>query len=175
MKKLNLYIFAIVIGIFILNVQSVQGTQGITIHYDASTKPNDSSLQSTFSTAVLGGTNWITQGGELTMTTVYRSGIWFGKTSYHDPVPWKIADSSEGNFVSVRSKLGSNSGEWTCHLFDGIYYAQFYFLENGVKIMNPLYSLVINLDPTQYHNYSFEFLLSKRGNLDLIGKGAYWK
>ena len=81
----------------------------VTISYDASVPPDDSSLQTTFSTFVGGGTSWASSGGELTMTTAHKAPIWFGNHDTVDPVSWNLADNALGNALSVRARLCSGS------------------------------------------------------------------
>ncbi|MGA1865406.1 MAG: hypothetical protein ACMUHX_10115, partial [bacterium] len=120
-------------------------------HYDASITPDHPSLQDIFSTGVLSGTSWSAAGGELTLTTGYGTGIWFGNYSaYGDPVPWQIADPAEGNFFSIRARLTPGSGEWSFYCHDGVYSGSFYILENSVRCSGGLIDINVN----QYHDYS---------------------
>ncbi len=133
----------------------VQGS--VTISYDGSVTPDDSSLQAIFSTFVGGGTSWSTSAGKVAMTTAYGTGIWFGNDAAKDPVPWELADNSLGNAISVVARLAPASKEWSISLRDGTYaalarlmqgYIQFYTGPSGSDHYD------YTLDTTAYHEYS---------------------
>ncbi len=119
-------------------------------YYEASVVPDHSSLQNIFSTIVQSGTNWSASEGILTLSTTYMKGLWFGNNPDYDAVPWDIGDYNEGNMVSIRSKLGENSGEWQFYLYDGNYVSGYYFLEDSVEIIG--YG-IYEIDTSEYHDY----------------------
>jgi hypothetical protein len=135
-------------------VLMAQTAQGVIIEYHADVEPDDSSLQQVFSTHVGSGTSWSASGGELTMTTAPLNGVWFGNHASNDPVPWQIADSSEGNFVSIRARLEENSGEWGLQLMDGSHIGELALLEGEVLYFTPLGEPSYAIDTTEYHVYS---------------------
>lgn len=132
----NICLAVLVFGLLMFQAVGITGAAPFYHHYDASVVPDDSSLQEVFSTNVTTpGANWIAAGGELTLTTSHGNGVWFGNHNPdYDLVPWDIADSSEGNFVSVRARLGADSGEWSFYLQDGSFSASYYFLPGMVAI-----------------------------------------
>ena len=150
--RTNLHVFLIIAGILILSVQSAQG---ILIDYDATVTPDHSSLQDVFSTNKGGNTNWSASGGELTITTATLQVIWFGNHPTHDMVPWEIADNSEGNFISMQTRLATNSGEWNCYLHDGSYSARFELMEDRVTFYHSSGTVTKTIDTQAYHFYSF--------------------
>jgi len=129
--------------------------------YDGSVVPDDLSMQNIFSTQVFGGANWNASGGELTITTVQgkNAAAWFGNHNPdYDTVPWDMADSDQGNFVSIRSKLGANSGEWNFYISDGSFGASYLFMP-GEVIIGGYGNYTI--DTTMYHNYAIQLVGGK--------------
>ena len=112
-------------------------------------------LQDDFSTRVMPGTSWSVTGGELTIVTAYQAGAWFGNHPFYDTVPWEIADNSSGNFLSVRAKLGQDSGEWDIYLNDMSYTGHFKLRDVGtVRYRSGIGYLDYTIDTTAYHDYS---------------------
>ena len=127
-------------------------------HYDASVTPDASSLQNVFSTNVMSGTNWSASGGELTMTTAYGAGLWFGNTTYFDSVPWQLGNNSEGNSVSLTAKLLPNSAEWEAYVHDGSYMAHMMFNPDELRFNHSGEYSTYALDTLVFHTYSFSLV-----------------
>jgi hypothetical protein len=138
---------------------------GAMYHYDASVTPDDPSMQAIWSTAVLDGTSWSVSNGELAMTTAPLSGLWFGNLQAVDPVPWSLANDSEGNFAQIHAKLGPNSGEWNFYIDDGQYTSSFYLLSGGVQLGTAGGSVTVTLDTQAYHTYGVQLI---------NGQATYW-
>jgi len=126
-----------------------------TIHYSADVVPDHSSLQNVFSTHMTPGPSWSVSAGELTLTTTHPATIWFGNHSEVDPVPWDLADSSEGNFLSVRAKLAPSSSNWQLNIYDGNYRSNLRLAPDYLAYFTLAgYGNSYPIDTSEYHVYS---------------------
>lgn len=125
----------------------------IVIDYDASVPPNAQSPDP-LSFIVFSGTNYQINNGELTMTTAYSRGIWFGNGN-HSPgntVPWQVGTASEGNYLKLRAKLTPGSTEWSMYLLDRTYSVGFYLLADELRWSTPGGGSM-PFDPTSFHTF----------------------
>ncbi|QDU34876.1 hypothetical protein KS4_29520 [Poriferisphaera corsica] len=145
---------------------SATPVNAIYIDYDASVMPNNHT--DPFSYVEFSSTSGSVSGGELTLTTAPAEGIWFGK--YNHPsfaVPWNLAPSSDGNYLSVTAKLAPLATEWSMYFYDGAHFAGLGLIDNHTieitKYHTPTGNLetqLIAVDTTEYHQYE---LLLKDG------------
>lgn len=146
---------AIAFALFGLAIQDAAAS--FSYDYDASTIPDDPSLQNVFSTFTPSGTGWSTSGGQLTITTTALKAVDFGNAPY-DPVPWNLGDSTEGNFLSVRSRLGNNSQDWYVYLSDGVNEAYMNFFSGQTLYGHSTGVDTYMLDGTAFHWYTISLL-----------------
>ena len=134
----------------------VDTTFGEIIDYDCDVVPDHATLQDVFSTQVSSGASWTSNNSELTMTTVSGEDVvWFGNHLTQDPVPWDLANNSDGNTVSMRSKWTASSTNWNLFLSDDAYFAQIYMSDDAtIKLAKDGGFDSIAVDATTYHTYS---------------------
>ena len=142
------------------------------IRFDGDGTPDGSKYGASWSTVVFSGTNWSSNGSELSITTAPSRGIWFGWANYVGDTPaWSISDNLTGNHVSIRARLGASSGEWETYITDTSgYHTSINFNDAGSvswfwNDATGLQSVTIAIDTTEYHTYE---LLMKQGLVTFI-------
>ena len=148
--------------------------RGITIDYDASVPPDHSTLRTTFETQKDGGggPSWTAQNGELTITTVSHAAIWFGNHPALGTVPWDVADSSDGNYASLRAKLAPNSTKWSFRFGDGSHIASLTSDNGSATYYRDTGSVSHSIDNSVYHTYSL-FLVNGQVTYRIDGTPIY--
>lgn len=136
---------AVVIGL-------AASTQAIVIDYDGSVPP-DALTPDPLSFIVFSGTGYQINNGELTLTTAYNRGIWFGNGNHTGTynVPWQVGTASEGNYLRLRAKLTPGSTEWSMYLYDRTYSVGFGFYNDELTWGHAGGGGSMPFDPTAYH------------------------
>jgi hypothetical protein len=126
--------------------------QAIVIDYDGSVPPNALS-PNPLSFIIFSGTSYQISNGELTLSTAYNRGIWFGNGNHTGTynVPWQVGTASEGNYLRLRAKLTPGSTEWSMYLYDRTYSVGFGINDNELTWGHANGGGSMPFDPTAYH------------------------
>jgi hypothetical protein len=125
-------------------------------------------------------TSWSSNGDVLAMNTYYpNQGIWFGRTSgYSDPSNFSLANTTDGNVVSLRFALSGGATDWSLYWYDADGYASgFSFKSDGIAYSyrdqstgDPVEAFLPVADMTQFQTVT-SYILA--GQVSYFANGSY--